>query len=99
MQYQIDIIMKTQQHEKFIEPVSGYVVLTLVILMIAAFAYSVTQFNHLVWVMILAVIDLLLAIALMPGFLVVNPNESSVLVLFGDYKGTVITNGFFWVNP
>ncbi|MBV2245850.1 MAG: SPFH domain-containing protein [Lentimicrobium sp.] len=91
--------MKTQQHEKFIEPVSGYVVLTLVILMIAAFAYSVTQFNHLVWVMILAVIDLLLAIALMPGFLVVNPNESSVLVLFGDYKGTVITNGFFWVNP
>jgi len=92
--------MKTQQqHEKFTEPTSGYVVLTLAIVMIAAFIYSVTQLNHLIWVMVLAIIDLLLAIALMPGFLVVNPNESSVLVLFGDYKGTVKSNGFFWVNP
>ncbi len=92
--------MKTQQqHEKFTEPTSGYVVLTLAIVMIAAFIYSVTQLNHLIWVIVLAIIDLLLAIALMPGFLVVNPNESSVLVLFGDYKGTVKSNGFFWVNP
>ena len=29
----------------------------------------------------------------------VNPNESSVLVLFGKYTGTVKNNGFFWVNP
>ena len=33
------------------------------------------------------------------GFTVVNPNESSVLVLFGAYKGTIKENGFFWVNP
>ena len=92
--------MKTQQqHEKFAEPTSGYVMLILVIVMIAAFIYSVTQLNHLVWLMVLAGVDLLLAIAIMPGFLVINPNESSVLVLFGDYKGTVKTNGFFWVNP
>lgn len=93
--------MKTQQqqHERFAEPTSGYVMLALVIVMIAAFIYSVTQLNHLVWLMVLAGIDLVLAIGIMPGFLVVNPNESSVLVLFGDYKGTVKTNGFFWVNP
>ncbi|MDH4088938.1 MAG: SPFH domain-containing protein [Cyclobacteriaceae bacterium] len=36
---------------------------------------------------------------LIPGFFYVNPNSSVVLVLFGDYKGTVKTNGFFWVNP
>jgi regulator of protease activity HflC (stomatin/prohibitin superfamily) len=29
----------------------------------------------------------------------VNPNDSRVLVLFGTYKGTVKTNGFFWANP
>ncbi|MEM9300373.1 MAG: SPFH domain-containing protein, partial [Bacteroidota bacterium] len=34
-----------------------------------------------------------------PGFFYVNPNGSRVLVLFGDYKGTVKRNGFFWVNP
>jgi regulator of protease activity HflC (stomatin/prohibitin superfamily) len=33
------------------------------------------------------------------GFMVVNPNESMVLVLFGEYKGTVKRNGFHWVNP
>jgi len=33
------------------------------------------------------------------GYFVVNPNESSVLILFGAYKGTVKKNGFFWVNP
>jgi regulator of protease activity HflC (stomatin/prohibitin superfamily) len=33
------------------------------------------------------------------GFFFVTPNSSRVLVLFGDYKGTVKTNGFYWVNP
>jgi len=36
---------------------------------------------------------------LSPGFFFVNPNGSRVLVLFGEYKGTVKKNGFFWVNP
>jgi regulator of protease activity HflC (stomatin/prohibitin superfamily) len=35
----------------------------------------------------------------LPGFTVINPNESVVLVLFGSYKGTIRTNGFYWVNP
>lgn len=35
----------------------------------------------------------------MLGFLAIAPNESRVLLLFGDYKGTVRKSGFFWVNP
>lgn len=35
----------------------------------------------------------------LPGFFFVNPNGSRVLTLFGEYKGTVNRNGFFWVNP
>jgi regulator of protease activity HflC (stomatin/prohibitin superfamily) len=42
---------------------------------------------------------IILGAVLMPGFFFVNPNSSVVLVLFGDYKGTVKNNGFFWVNP
>ncbi len=33
------------------------------------------------------------------GFKVVQPNHSLVLLLFGDYKGTLKENGFWWVNP
>ena len=39
------------------------------------------------------------ALFILPGFTVVNPNESVVLVLFGSYKGTLRKNGFYWVNP
>ncbi|TNF42755.1 MAG: SPFH domain-containing protein, partial [Bacteroidetes bacterium] len=33
------------------------------------------------------------------GLMVVNPNESMVMVLFGAYRGTVKKNGFWWANP
>jgi regulator of protease activity HflC (stomatin/prohibitin superfamily) len=33
------------------------------------------------------------------GFFVVNPNQGSVLQLFGDYKGTVKRPGLRWANP
>jgi len=34
-----------------------------------------------------------------PGLIIVNPNESKILTLFGKYVGTVKSDGFFWVNP
>jgi regulator of protease activity HflC (stomatin/prohibitin superfamily) len=36
---------------------------------------------------------------LLSGFFTLQPNEARVLVLFGDYKGTVRTSGFHWGNP
>ena len=33
------------------------------------------------------------------GFLLLEPNEAGVMVLFGKYHGTIKNNGFFWVNP
>jgi regulator of protease activity HflC (stomatin/prohibitin superfamily) len=47
----------------------------------------------------LFVLFILTGIVLMPGFFFLNPNSSMVLVLFGDYRGTVKSSGFFWVNP
>ena len=41
----------------------------------------------------------LVMMILVPGFVIVNPNEARVLVFFGKYSGTVKDNGFFWVNP
>ena len=33
------------------------------------------------------------------GFMVIQPNQSRVMTFFGKYRGTVVDNGFFWVNP
>jgi len=38
-------------------------------------------------------------ITLLKGFFTLQPNEARVLVLFGDYKGTVRESGFHWGNP
>jgi regulator of protease activity HflC (stomatin/prohibitin superfamily) len=42
----------------------------------------------------------LLAVVLVgPGFVVVQPNESRVLILFGRYVGTLVEARLWWVNP
>ena len=33
------------------------------------------------------------------GFFTIQPNQARVLILFGDYKGTVREEGFHWANP
>lgn len=48
---------------------------------------------------ILAGLSFFLAFMVLPGFTILNPNESTVLTLFGKYKGTMKENGFWWFNP
>ena len=45
-----------------------------------------------------ALVFVVSAIAL-AGLFVVNPGDAKALVLFGDYKGTVKTAGFWYANP
>lgn len=47
------------------------------------------------WLLFILLVDIFCWI----GLLVVNPNESAVLVLFGNYSGTIRRNGFYWINP
>ena len=42
---------------------------------------------------------LLLLVLIVPGFFIVNPNESRAMLLFGHYRGTVRKIGFHWTNP
>lgn len=48
---------------------------------------------------IFTVVDVLVSVLVTAGFFIVNPNFAALLVLFGDYRGTVVRNGFFWANP
>ena len=78
---------------------SGYLsVLIIIALIIVAISLMVNANENPV-PMIIAGILILVVILLAKGLIVINPNESMVLVLFGEYKGTVKKNGFFFVNP
>jgi regulator of protease activity HflC (stomatin/prohibitin superfamily) len=47
----------------------------------------------------IGIVLIVIAGLLSPGFVVVAPNESSVLILFGRYIGTLRQAGLWWVNP
>lgn len=75
-------------------PSSGYLYLVLVLaLLISGTLFLILLKNA--WF----IIPLLLGFFLAIGFTVVNPNQSTVLTLFGKYAGTIRQNGFYWVNP
>jgi regulator of protease activity HflC (stomatin/prohibitin superfamily) len=42
---------------------------------------------------------IILIVILILGFIVVQPNDSRVIIFFGKYNGTVRNSGFWWVNP
>ncbi len=50
-------------------------------------------------VTVAAAIVLGLTVLLLTGLFTLQPNEARVLVLFGNYKGTVRESGLHWANP
>lgn len=83
--------MKT---EKVLVPFNGYLVFIILLLSITLALYGFISNN-----IILAASSLIISILLTKGFTVIGPNSSKVLLLFGDYKGSVKQSGLFWVNP
>jgi regulator of protease activity HflC (stomatin/prohibitin superfamily) len=81
--------------EKIISPPSGYLTFALCIALLVAAIFCFVSEIFLLGGILLAV-DVFL---IFPGFLIINPNQSMVLTLFGKYIGTVKADGFFWVNP
>ena len=80
--------------EKVYKPISGYMMLLIVLAVIAGSA-AAASVEDMRWMIIVGGI---ITVLILPGFFVVNPNGSKVLVFFGAYQGTVKRNGFFWVN-
>jgi regulator of protease activity HflC (stomatin/prohibitin superfamily) len=80
--------------ERSFSAISGYVALLLEIVILA-----LAIMCFMAEIIVVGVILVLLFIFITPGFIAVDPNQSYVLVLFGEYKGTIKDNGFLWVNP
>lgn len=79
--------------EKIISSTNGY--LMLLIFFILLFG----GITALISKSVLFIPLLILAAFVGKGFIMVQPNNSRVLLLFGKYVGTINENGFYWVNP
>ncbi|BBE19448.1 membrane protease family protein BA0301 [Aquipluma nitroreducens] len=80
--------------EKSFTARSGYLVLAIEALLLVLAVVSIV--NSVIVVGVLLIVFFLF---IAPGFMAVDPNQCYVLILFGEYKGTLKDNGFFWVNP
>lgn len=83
--------MKTEISKK---PANGFVMTALLLVTAIGTAYCISH-N----ILILGVILLVISIFIAPGFFIINPNSSRVLLMFGAYSGTIKQNGFFWMLP
>lgn len=80
--------------EKQYKGLSGYMFLFFELLLLAIIVFGFFRGMIVPSALLIPVF-----IFLAPGFTVVDPNQSCVMVLFGAYKGTIKVNGFYWVNP
>ncbi|MCW8994896.1 MAG: SPFH domain-containing protein [Psychromonas sp.] len=87
--------------EKLANKINGFVMLFVLFALIALEAYLflgivITKNTQILWLLIPLMV---IVIIISSGFIVVQPNESRVLIFFGKYIGTVRNSGFWWVNP
>ena len=81
---------------------SGYPVLIVLLALAAAEAWAVSQVvgwggNMMTHIGLVVFPILFIAVAI--GFYMLQPNQASVITLFGTYKGTDRTDGLRWVWP
>ncbi|MFP2996282.1 SPFH domain-containing protein [Spongiivirga sp. MCCC 1A20706] len=81
-------------NEKTTVPMNGYIMLLFFLTAVGLIIYALTSTGNPEYALLFIPV-----LFLLPGFVLVNPNTSKVLLLFGKYKGTVKKNGLFWVNP
>jgi regulator of protease activity HflC (stomatin/prohibitin superfamily) len=87
--------------ERLAHSISGWPVLALNLTTCVAVPFIFAEGVHESSVAIIigaALIALAMAI-IWGGFFTLQPNEARVLVLFGEYRGTVRESGFHWTNP
>lgn len=90
-------------NEKPIRTQSGYLVLVFHIALLAGMIACIAllandRIPEVAGALALVGGFLLLGFTL-PGYFIIQPNESKVLVLFGKYAGTKREDGFYWANP
>lgn len=80
--------------EKIIKPANGYLMLVVFLILFGGgITMAIMQDEPLY------IIAIVIGFFMLFGFILVNPNTSKVILLFGKYVGTVKQNGLYWANP
>ena len=82
------------KEEKIIVPANGYLMLLVFLILLFGPIVMIILTHNPEYLLFIP-----LAIIVAVGFIMVQPNNSRVLLLFGKYVGSVKKNGFYWVNP
>lgn len=90
--------------ERVIKPVSGWGPLVLMLALfvggpIAQVIGGIRGDTTGIALIVLGTLAEITAFIMLFGFLAVAPNDARVLLLFGEYRGSIIDSGFYWVNP
>jgi regulator of protease activity HflC (stomatin/prohibitin superfamily) len=87
--------------EKQAAGASGWFMLLLLLVLLGAMIFFLVQAARASspWEAAAWAFALTADIICLTGFIVVNPNEASVVLLFGSYLGTIKQAGFWWMNP
>jgi regulator of protease activity HflC (stomatin/prohibitin superfamily) len=80
--------------EKVIKPANGYLMLLIVLLLFVTGIVATATLGKPVFLL-----ATLIGFVGFFGFILVNPNTSKVVLLFGKYLGTIKDNGLYWANP
>ena len=100
-------VVNSVNRERNVRIQNGWAMLPINILVILAstglFIYSIMQAERLGhpnwWLFVSMLLIQIVGYVMLGGFFTLQPNEARVLVLFGEYKGTVREPGFHWGNP
>jgi regulator of protease activity HflC (stomatin/prohibitin superfamily) len=87
--------------ERAAETSSGYLLLVLLLVALAADIYGIGRLSagpNITGLAIVAVATLVF-ILILPGFYMLQPNQAAAITLFGDYRGTDRTTGLRWTWP
>lgn len=82
---------------------NGFVALIANLLLLAAMVYSIIVLagseTVVVWALATLIITAIAGFLMLFGYIMLEPNESRVLLFFGNYRGTFYDTGFWWINP
>ena len=76
-------------------------------MLFANLALTIASIGSIVWgvsvelpaLIVTGILLLIVTFFLWPGFIMLEPNEATVMLFFGKYKGTFKETGYFWANP
>jgi len=96
------VIALNASRERPASTASGYLMLLVLVLAVAAVIYGITMLaaDHAPgWPLTLVIGGALAFLFVSSGFYMLQPNQAAAITLFGDYVGTDRATGLRWVLP